>query len=58
MQKADGLVADVVDQLTSGFAHVRSGLEEQWSRGEEVSTEDLRIALQRYRDFFERLLAV
>ncbi len=58
VQKADGLVADVVDQLTSGFAHVRSGLEEQWSRGEEVSTEDLRIALQRYRDFFERLLAV
>jgi hypothetical protein len=30
----------------------------QWSRGEQVSTEDLRLALQRYRDFFERLLAV
>ncbi len=58
VQKADGLVADVVDRLTSGFAQARSGLEEQWSRGEEASTEDLRIALQRYRDFFERLLAV
>jgi hypothetical protein len=58
VQKADGLVADVVDKLTAGFAQARSGLEEQWSRGEEVSTEDLRIALQRYRDFFERLLAV
>jgi hypothetical protein len=58
VQKADGLVADVVDRLTAGFAQARSGLEEQWSRGEEVSTEDLRIALQRYRDFFERLLAV
>ena len=58
VQKADGLVADVVDRLTTGFAQARSGLEEQWSRGEEASTEDLRIALQRYRDFFERLLAV
>jgi hypothetical protein len=58
VQKADGLVADVVDRLTSGFAHARSQLEEQWGRGEEASTEDLRIALTRYREFFERLLAV
>lgn len=58
VQKADGLVADVFDKLTSGFSHVRSQLEEQWDRGEEVSTEDLRIALKRYREFFERLLAV
>jgi hypothetical protein len=58
VQKADGLVADVVDKLTAGFSQTRSGLEEQWSRGEEVSTEDLRVALQQYRDFFERLLAV
>lgn len=58
VQKADGLVSDVVDRLTAGFAQARSGLEEQWSRGEQVSTEDLRVALQRYRDFFERLLAV
>jgi hypothetical protein len=58
VQKADGLVADVVDKLTTGFAQVRSRLEDQWDRGEEVSTEDLRIALTRYRDFFERLLAV
>jgi hypothetical protein len=58
VQKADGLVSDVVDKLTAGFSQARSRLEEQWSRGEQVSTEDLRIALQRYRDFFERLLAV
>ena len=58
VQKADGLVADVVDRLTSGFASARAQLEEQWGRGEEVSTEDLRIALKRYREFFERLLAV
>jgi hypothetical protein len=58
VQKADGLVADVVDQLTTSFSGARAHLEEQWSRGEEVSTEDLRIALKRYREFFERLLAV
>lgn len=58
VQKADGLVADVVDRLTSGFSHVRAQLEEQWDRGEQASTEDLRIALTRYREFFERLLAV
>ena len=58
VQKADGLVADVVDKLTSGFSHARSQLEEQWDRGEEASTEDLRIALKRYREFFQRLLAV
>jgi hypothetical protein len=58
VQKADGLVADVVDRLTSGFSHARAQLEEQWDRGEQASTEDLRIALTRYREFFERLLAV
>ena len=58
VQKADGLVADVVDKVTSGFSGARSHLEEQWDRGEQVSTEDLRIALKRYREFFERLLAV
>ncbi|MBV9088345.1 MAG: hypothetical protein JO044_00330 [Mycobacteriaceae bacterium] len=58
VQKADGLVADLVDRLTAGFAEARSRLEEQWARGEEVSTENLRVALKRYRDFFERLLAV
>jgi hypothetical protein len=58
VQKADGLVADVVEKLSAGFSEARSRLEEQWDRGEEVSTEDLRIALKRYREFFERLLAV
>jgi hypothetical protein len=58
VQKADGLVADLVQQLTTGFGQARSRLEEQWSRGEQASTEDLRVALQRYRSFFERLLSV
>ena len=58
VQKADVLVSDLVEQLTTGFAEARSHLEEQWSRGEEASTEDLRLALMHYREFFERLLAV
>ncbi|PQP15905.1 hypothetical protein [Rhodococcus opacus] len=58
VQKADGLVSDVVDRLTTGFSEARSRLEEQWARGEEGSTEDLRIALKRYREFFQRLLAL
>jgi hypothetical protein len=57
VQKADALVADVVQQLTAGFSDARSRLEAQWARGEEASTEDLRQALKRYREFFERLLA-
>ncbi|HEY2199174.1 MAG TPA: hypothetical protein VGH69_15975 [Mycobacterium sp.] len=58
VQKADHLVADLVEQLTAGFAQARSRLEEQWSRGQEASTEDLRMALMHYREFFDRLLAV
>jgi hypothetical protein len=58
VQKADSLVSDLVDRLSDGFSEARSRLEEQWARGEEASTEDLRLALKRYRAFFERLLAV
>jgi hypothetical protein len=58
VQKVDGLVSDVVDRLETGFADARSRLEQQWARGEEASTEDLRLALKRYREFFQRLLAV
>jgi hypothetical protein len=58
VQQADHLVSDVVEQLTHGFAEARSRLEEQWSRGQEASTEDLRLALMHYREFFDRLLAV
>jgi hypothetical protein len=58
VHKADGLVSDVVDRITTGFSETRSRLEEQWARGEEGSTEDLRLALKRYREFFQRLLAL
>jgi hypothetical protein len=51
-------VSEVVKQLTNGFTEARSRLENSWGRGEEASTEDLRVALTRYRDFFERLLTV
>jgi hypothetical protein len=55
--KADGLVAELMQQLARRFDEERSSLEAQWSRGEDVSTEDLRVSLRRYRSFFERLLA-
>ncbi|QSE72472.1 hypothetical protein [Rhodococcus sp. PSBB049] len=58
VRKADTLVSDVVERLTSGFADARSRLEEQWARGDEASTEDLRLALKRYREFFQRLLSI
>jgi hypothetical protein len=45
-----------MQRLAEGFANERSGLEKQWDRGDNVSTEDLRVALQRYRSFFGRLL--
>ena len=56
VKEADELVADVVKRLTEGFAQERSRLEEQWAREKEVSTEDLRVVLQRYRSFFDRLI--
>ena len=57
VQKADGLVAEMMERLTQMFSEERTRLESQWERGDDVSTEDLRIALQRYRSFFERLLS-
>jgi hypothetical protein len=57
VEDADGLVADVLRQLTDTFSRERDRLEHEWNAGEDVSTEDLRVALQRYRSFFERLLA-
>ena len=56
VEDADRLVASVMQRLAESFANERSGLEKQWDRGDNVSTEDLRVALQRYRSFFDRLL--
>jgi 6-phosphogluconolactonase/glucosamine-6-phosphate isomerase/deaminase len=57
VEDADSLVAQVMKRLAEVFAEERSSLERQWDRGDDVSTEDLRIALQRYRSFFQRLLS-
>ena len=57
VEQADELVAQVMKRLAEGFATERERLEGQWGRGEDVSTEDLRVALQRYRGFFQRLLS-
>lgn len=58
VQEADGLVATAMKRMAEEFARERSNLEQQWDRGGDVSTEDLRIALRRYRSFFGRLLSV
>ncbi len=57
VEEADALVADLMQRLAESFSRERQALEGQWDRGDDVSTEDLRIALQRYRSFFDRLLA-
>ena len=56
VERADTLVADAISKLAEGFARTRGQLEEQWKRGDQVSTEDLRQALRHYRSFFTRLL--
>jgi hypothetical protein len=58
VEKADALVGDVMQRLLDGFGSERNRLEREWDRGDRVSTEDLRIALKRYRSFFDRLLSV
>lgn len=58
VQQADGLVAELMKRLAESFAGAKSDLEQQWGRGENVSTEDLRLALRRYRSFFDRLLSI
>ncbi len=58
VQDADNLVAEVIKRLADTFAEERSKMEQQWGSGENVSTEDLRMALRRYRSFFDRLLSI
>jgi hypothetical protein len=58
VQKADELVASIIQRLAEVFAAERAKLESDWGEGHDVSTEDLRQALQRYRSFFDRLLSL
>lgn len=53
---AHAMVGQLVDELTQTFTRERSALEEQWGKNEAPDTEALRVALQRYRSFFNRLL--
>lgn len=57
VQDADALVAELMQRLAQMFASEREQLESRWAGGDDVSTEDLRHGLRRYRSFFERLLA-
>jgi hypothetical protein len=58
VESADSLVAQVMKRLAEVFSQEREQLESQWRQGEEVSTENLRVGLQRYRSFFHRLLSL
>ena len=54
--EAHELVGELMQRIVDSFASERRELESQWSKGSDVSTEDLRVCLQRYRAFFSRLL--
>jgi hypothetical protein len=58
VEEADTLVAQLMKRLAEGFAEERRQLETQWEAADQISTEDLRIAMRKYRSFFERLLSV
>jgi len=58
VQKANDLVDAVTKRLVDVFSQERANLEKEWGAGKDVSTEDLRQALRRYRSFFDRLLSV
>ena len=58
MKQADELVALAMKRLAETFAGERGRLEQQWDRGDDVSTEDLRQTLRKFRSFFQRLLTV
>jgi hypothetical protein len=56
VKEADALVSDLMQRVTGGLSSERERLEKQWAAGDDVTTEDLRVALTRYRTFFDRLL--
>jgi hypothetical protein len=58
VEQADQLVARLMQHLAQSFSDQRTSLENQWEKSDKVSTEDLRLALRRYRSFFDRLLSI
>jgi hypothetical protein len=58
VKEADELVSQIIQNVTRMFANERTSLENQWNSGDKISTEELRVALRRYRSFFNRLLTL
>jgi hypothetical protein len=58
VEQADELIAKLLQRLAQSFSEQRSHLEQQWEKSDSASTEDLRLALRRYRSFFDRLLSI
>ncbi len=59
VREADKLVADVLKSVTMSFHDKRTSMEKRWNNGNnDVSTEDLRQMVKRYRAFFNRLLTL
>jgi hypothetical protein len=58
VEDADKLVADAIKQIQEALFANRANLEKDWKRNDQISTEDLRVSLQHYRQFFDRLVAI
>ena len=58
VEDADKLVADAIKQIQEALFANRANLEKDWRRNDQISTEDLRVSLQHYRQFFDRLVAI
>jgi hypothetical protein len=57
VQGADQLIDEVMRTLTDIFAQHKQELESEWQGGGTAGeTEELRVALRRYRSFFDQLL--
>jgi len=56
VQQADTLIADVIEKINQLFTAEHNRLEGQWQQNNDLSTEELRQSLQRYRAFFNRLV--
>ena len=58
VREAEDLVAQVMKSLAETLSKERAMLEGQVDHAEQASTENLRVALRRYRSFFQRLLSL
>jgi hypothetical protein len=58
VEHADELIAEILQHLARRFSDQRSRLESEWEHSDKASTEELRLALRRYRSFCDRLLSI